>query len=220
VTQPQLAQGYYSVIVSNASESVTSRVAELKVFVAAPHSFSSIQAQSNGSVNLTFKGETTSLFAPYYDLYPLESSTNLADWTPLATLQRPNPALDTLQFIDNDAPQFSQRFYRTPGSQLATPDPEPTGLYAVGTFSMLLTNTSRNNARFMVSFWYPAIAQAGVLPAKYVESQVALSGWCDFTSSGGGNCGSQVAAFFSHSLPNAPIAAATHTSGFYRITVP
>jgi len=58
----------------------------------------------------------------------------------------------------------------------------------------------------MTTFWYPAAAQAGGLPAKYVESQVALSGYYNFTSYGGGNFGSQVAAFFSHSLSNAPIA--------------
>ena len=104
VANPQPAQwGYYSVIVSNASGSVTSQVAELKVFVAAPHSLSGIQAETNGSVNLSFKGETTALFAPYYNLYPLETSTNLVDWAPVATLQRPNTALDTLQFLDTDA---------------------------------------------------------------------------------------------------------------------
>ena len=43
-------------------------------------------SQSDGSVSLTFKGETTALFAPYYDLYPLETSSNLVDWAPLATL--------------------------------------------------------------------------------------------------------------------------------------
>ena len=120
VANAQPAQsGYYSVIVSNASGSVTSQVAELKVFVAAPHGFSSIQAESDGSVSLSFKGETTALFAPYYDLYPLETSTNLVDWAPLATLQRTNTALDTLRFLDTDAPQFSQRFYRTPTNALA-----------------------------------------------------------------------------------------------------
>ena len=73
---------------------------------------------------------------------------------------------------------------------------------------MLLTNTHRNNAKFMVTFWYPAVAQAGVLPAKYVEPQVA-SGTPSYnlTSYGGGNFSSQVAAFFSHSLSNAPLAA-------------
>ena len=207
---PQPAQwGYYSVIVSNASGSVTSQVAELKVFVAAPHGFSGIQNESNGSVNLSFKGETTTLFAPYHDLYPLEASTNLVDWAPLAMLQRTNTALDTLQFVDTNAPEFSQRFYRTPTNILATPDPQPTGPYSVGTFSMLLTNTipgPRNNAKFMITFWYPAVAQAGVLPAPFVESQVALSGYYDLSAYGGGNFGSQVSAFFSYSLSNAPLA--------------
>ena len=205
-SSPQPAQwGYYSVIVSNASGSVTSQVAELKVFVAAPHSLSGIQAEPDGSVNLSFKGETTALFAPYYDLYPLETSTNLVDWAPLVTLQRTNAALDTLEFLDAYAPQFSQRFYRTPTNILATPDPQPTGPCSVGTFSMLLTNLNRNNAKFMVTFWYPAVAQAGVLPAIYAELQVAAL--FNFSSSGRGNFSSQVAAFFSHSLSNVPFAA-------------
>jgi uncharacterized repeat protein (TIGR03803 family) len=200
------SSGYYSVIVSNASGSVTSQVAELKVFVAAPHRLSGIQAEPGGSMSLSLAGETTASFAPYYDLYPLETSSNLVNWVPLATLQRSNTALDTLGFLDTNAPQFSQRFYRTPTNQLATPDPQPTGPYAVGTFSMLLTNVNRNNAMFMVTFWYPTVAEAGILPAKYVENQVALSGSYNAASVGGGNFGPLVAAFFSHSLSNAPLA--------------
>jgi len=202
VTNAQTVQGYYSVIVSNASGSVTSQAAELKVFVAAPHGFSSVQVELNGSVSLTFKGETTALFGPYYDLYPLETSTNLVDWAPLVTLQRTNTALDVLSFSDTNAPLFNRRFYRTPKNALLTPDPQPTGPYSVGTFSMLLTNSHRNNAKFMTTFWYPAVAQAGVLPAKYVEPQVIDSQY-DFGSSA--NFDSQVAAFFSHSLSNAPL---------------
>jgi hypothetical protein len=199
VANAQPAQsGYYSVIVSNASGSVTSQMAELKVFVAAPHSLSGIQAETNGSVNLSFKGETTALFAPYYDLYPLETSSNLVDWAPLVTLQRTNTALDTLRFVDTNALEFNQRFYRTPTNALLTPDPQPTGPYSVGTFSMLLTNINRNNAKFMVTFWYPAVAQAGVLPARYVEPQVAVGIY--------ENWASQVAAFFSQSLSNASLA--------------
>jgi pimeloyl-ACP methyl ester carboxylesterase len=212
VANAQPAQsGYYSVIVSNASGSVTSQMAELKVFVAAPHSLRGIQAESGGPVNLSFKGETTALFAPYYDLYPLEVSSNLVDWAPLALLQRTNTALDTLRFLDADAPQFSQRFYRTPTNALLTPDPQPTGPSPVGTFSMLLTDPSRTNTvrrtnyQFMITFWYPAVAQAGALPAKYVEPQLAQSSELPYnlTSYGGRNFDSQVAGFFSHSLSNA-----------------
>jgi len=127
------------------------------------------------------------------------------DWAPLATLQRTNTALDTLRFADTDAPQFSQRFYRTPTNVLLTPDPQPTGPYAVATFSMLLTNINRNNAKFMVTFWYPAVAQARALPAKYVEPQVVDSEY-DLAPYGGGDFDSQAQAFFSHSLSNAPLA--------------
>jgi dienelactone hydrolase len=204
--------GFYSVIVSNASGSVTSQVSELKVFIPAPHSLSGIQTETNGAVGLTFSGETTSSFAPYYDVYPLAASSNLFNWTPLAMLQRTNMALNTLSFLDTNAPMFNQRFYRTPTNQLPTPDPQPTGPYPVGTFSMQLTNTNRSNANFMVTFWYPAMAQAGVLPAKYVDPQVAMPtgseeyDYYDWANLGGGNFDSQAAAFFSHSLPNAPLA--------------
>jgi uncharacterized repeat protein (TIGR03803 family) len=200
---PQPAQwGYYSVIASNASGSVTSQVALLKIFLAAPHSLSGIVAQSDGSVGLSFKGETTTLFAPYYDLYPLEASSNLVDWAPLVTLQRTNTALDTLRFLDTNVAEFSQRFYRTPTNQLATPDPQPTGPYPIGTFSMLLSRTNapgQINHQFMVTFWYPAVAQVGTLPVKYVDPEVAGGGY-NFTGAGGGNFESQVAAFFSDSL--------------------
>jgi hypothetical protein len=125
VTNAQPAQsGYYSVIVSNASGSVTSQVAVLKVFLAAPHGFGSIQAESNGFVNLSFNGETTALFGPYYDLYPLETSSNLVDWVPLVTLQRTNAALDTLRFLDAEAPEFTRSFYRTPTNAFLTPIPQ------------------------------------------------------------------------------------------------
>lgn len=191
--------GWYSVIVTNVSGAVTSQVAELKVFVAARHKLNGIQVEPGRSVGLNFAGETAASFAPYYDLYPLEASSNLVDWAPLATLQRSNTALDTLGFLDTNASQFGQRFYRTPTNQLATPDPQPTGPYAIGTFSMLLTNVNRNNAKFMVTFWYPTVAQAGVLPAKYEDPQLAVS-------ANYGKFYSQVAAFFSHSLSNAPLA--------------
>jgi len=212
VISPQPAQwGYYSVIVSNDSGSVTSQVAELKIFTAARHSLSSIQAQPDGSMNLSFAGETPAAFGPYYDLYPLECSSNLVDWAPLVTVQRSNTALDTLDFVDTNAPTLSQRFYRTPTNQLATPDPAPTGPYGVGTFSMVMIDSSRTNRaggtnyQFMTTFWYPAVAQAGALPAIYVEPQIATSGYYNFTP-GGSDFSSQVMAFYSHSWSNAPLA--------------
>lgn len=208
LTNAQSVQGYYSVIVSNTAGSVTSQVARLKVFLPTPsaHSLGGLQVSADRSASLTFKGETTLPFARYYSLYPLESSPDLRDWAPVALLQRTNAEPGALQFVDTPAANLTPRFYRTPTNQLATPDPHPTGPYPVGTFSLLLTNAARSNAQFMVSFWYPAAPVAGVLPAVYVESQVALLGGYDLVSSGGGNFVSQVAAFYSHSLANAPLA--------------
>jgi predicted dienelactone hydrolase len=159
---------------------------------------------------LSFKGETTLPFAPYYDLYPLETSTNLVNWAPLVTLQRTNGVPDTLRFLDADAPRFGQRFYRTPTNAFLTPIPQATGPYPVGTFSMLLTDPSRintvlhTNYQFMITFWYPAVAQAGVLPALFVDKQVALVGF--YYGSTPSSWSNRLAAFFSHSLSNAPLA--------------
>jgi len=208
LVNPSPAQwGYYSVVVSNNTGSVTSRLAELKVFMPALHQLSGIEPQAGGSMNLNFAGEVSSSFGRYYDLYPVDASSDLVQWTPLAMVQRANASLDTLRFVDTNAPQFRQRFFRTPTNQLATPDPAPTGPYAIGTFSMLFTNTSRSNATFMTTFWYPAMAQAGVLPAKFVDPQIANSVYFNWTNSGGPNDSSVAAAFYSHSLSNAPIAA-------------
>ena len=178
VTNAQSAQGYYSVIVSNVSGSVTSQVARLKVFPSSPtaHSLSGLHLNADRSAKLTFTGETTVPFAGYYSLYPLETSSNLVDWAPLVTLQRTNGEPDTLRFVDADAPQFSQRFYRTPTNQLATFLPKPTGPNAVGVVVRLLTDSSRTNRRpFMVSIWYPAEASAGVLPNNYMDPKIAAS---------------------------------------------
>jgi hypothetical protein len=106
LTKPQPPQwGYYSFIASNASGSVTSHVAELKVFVSAPHSISHVQHEADGSVTLSFVGETTANMARYYDLYPVEISSNLLDWAPLATVERANAELDTLRLGDAYASQ-------------------------------------------------------------------------------------------------------------------
>jgi uncharacterized repeat protein (TIGR03803 family) len=126
-------------------------------------------------------------------------------------LQRSNTALDTLTFTDTNAARLSQSFYRTPTNQLATPDPQPTGPYPVGTFSIPLTNTLRTPPfKFMATFWYPAEPRAGILPAKYVEPAAALdgSGYYNLSSDGGADFTSQVAQFYSHSQSNAPVAAA------------
>jgi predicted dienelactone hydrolase len=202
----QLAMtGDYFVIVSNASGSVTSKVARVTVFAPAPHGFSSVAPASDGAVQLELAGETPALFHQYFDLYPLEVSSNLAGWAPLTTLVRTNESTNSLRFRDTNARNFKQRFYRTLTNRFITPLPKPTGPYEVGTFSRLLTDPSRTNRarrtnqQFMITVWYPAIAQSGQRPSPYLDKTVAQNSdiYMSFID--------RVPAFVSHSFTNAPL---------------
>jgi dienelactone hydrolase len=147
-----------------------------------PHCFSDISALPGHTITLSLGGSVSNLFASFYDLYVIEASPNLADWMPLATLVRTNAKTNTLVFTDPNAAQLDRRFYRTFTNHLITPFPKLTGPYAVGTFSRLVTDPSRTNrygiktnSSFMVSFWYPAVAEAHLLPGAYLDKKLAES---------------------------------------------
>ena len=161
------------------------------------HQFSSITALPDKTIFLSLTGSVDAIFGQYFDQYVIEASNNLLDWLPLVTLQQTNQPTAILTYQDRGAAQFPQRYYRTFTNHLITPLPQPTGPYAVGTFSRSLTDPLQANRQFMVTFWYPSVAQAGLLPTPYVDTQLA--------GVYGGFSG-QVAGFVSHSLSNAPLA--------------
>ncbi|MBM3882928.1 MAG: hypothetical protein FJ387_24935 [Verrucomicrobia bacterium] len=76
----------------------------------------------------------------------VEASTNLANWTPLATLLRTNDDPDPLLFQDTNAAGLSQRFYRTSTNHLLTAFPKPSGPFAVGTVDRVMLDPARTNA--------------------------------------------------------------------------
>jgi hypothetical protein len=172
------------------------------------HRFGRITPNLDHTISLSLTGVVPRPFSPYYDLYPLETSTNLVDWSPLAMLLRTNNSSDALSYRDPAAANFDQRFYRTPTNFLTTPLPKPSGPYPVGTFSRLLTDPSRirntlpTNNSFMVTFWYPAEVRAGVLPAVYMEKELTVL----FTDYWRPRAASTVAGFVSHALPGVPLA--------------
>jgi hypothetical protein len=197
--------GNYSVVVSYAIGSVTSRVAVLTF--TSLHRITEITSKIDHTISLNLEGVVPRLFAPYYDLYPLEASTNLADWSPLAALQRTNASLDALSYLDSDAMNFDKRFYRTPTNFLITPFPKPSGPYPVGTVSRLLSDPSRTNryniptnSSFMVTFWYPAEARAGAVPEAYVESNATLYAYVNARNP------AMVTHLVSHALPGVSVA--------------
>ena len=191
--------GNYTVVVTNASgPPITSRTALLSLPTV--HRLDGIIANPDHTISLSLAGVVPNVFAPYYDIYPIEASTNMVDWSPLATLLRTNASPDALSYRDSGATNLDQRFYRTPANLLITPFPKPTGPYPVGTVSRMLTDPSRTNryfpgnSSFMVTIWYPAEARAGVLPAAYGEREVIPIS------------PEMVGQFVSHAFPGLPLA--------------
>ena len=148
---------------------------------AQPHSCRSVAVQSGSPATVTLAGNAPSAFRAYSELYPLEASTNLADWLLVGCLQHTSSPPAVLTFVDTNASEFNRRFYRTPSNALVTPFPKPSGPFAVGTFSRVISDPARTNAyrysnqtnAFMLTCWYPAKPQAGLLPAAAWDKQVA-----------------------------------------------
>lgn len=216
--QPSL-NGDYFVVVSDASGSVTSQIARLKVFVSTAHRFSSLQVKPAQAATLALAGETRALFAYYWDLYPVEVSSNLRDWSLLTTLQRANTASSPLTFLDVGAIQYGQRFYRTTTNTLVTAFPELTGPYAVGMFSRVICDPTRTNKyrynrqtnAFMFTCWYPAEAQAGLLPAAAWDKKMAQDWSARFASASGDSSWTTIIPQFKgHALLEAPAVRGTN----------
>lgn len=103
--------GHYTVVVTNVGGVVTSQVARL--IFPDPHGFSGITSLEDGRILLSLTGGVAARFWPYFDLYPVEASTNLMGWTHLAWLLRTNQPPNDLIYADLEAPALNQRFYRT-----------------------------------------------------------------------------------------------------------
>jgi pimeloyl-ACP methyl ester carboxylesterase len=190
-----------------------------------PHHFSDITAQSDHTIALSLEGSVSNLipglsgtisnqFMQMFDLYVVEASTNLVDWTRLPLLLRTNNNPTPLLFQDTNAAGFRQRFYRTLTNHLITGFPKPTGPFPVGIADRILTDPSRSNrygiktnSSFMSTFWYPAeLPRPGSVPGAYNERAVA--GDRNFYSFWGWSSQwtNVVPQFVAYSLPEVPSA--------------
>jgi hypothetical protein len=186
-----------------------------------PHRFDGIALQPDRTVQLTLGGRVDGHFKDYFDLYPIEVSSNLVDWTHLVTLLRTNTTNNPLRFTDTQATNLDRRFYRTPTNHLITPWVKPAGPFPAGVVSRLLTDPSRRNrywlsttCSFMVSVWYPAVAEAGRLPGRFTDLLITQDptwmpwfsplGVVDFTA--------RMPYLMAHALPDAPCA--THQAPY------
>jgi len=180
------------------------------------HRFERVGVLPDRSVQLTLGGSVHPRFQDYFDLYPIEVSTNLIDWTPLVTLQRTNSSTNLLTYCDTAAPGSAARFYRTMGSQFITPVCQPTGPFPAGMTSRLLTDPSRRNrygistnGSFMVSIWYPAVRGPGQLPGWFEDGPLARdSAWIGAYWGNESFAAERLPYFRSHALPEARCASA------------
>ena len=148
------------------------------------HHFDSITALPDQTIKLSLDGCVSNMFnltgtvrnqfMQMFDLYLVEVSSNLDDWTPLAMPLRTNSNPSQLTVDDTNALGLHQRFYRTVTNHLLTAFPKPSGPFTVGTVDRVMIDPARTNLyryspptnTFMVTFWYPADPPAvGVLPA-------------------------------------------------------
>jgi len=193
-----------------------------------PHQISGIFVDSNQQVTLNLDGSVSNLvslpfsisnvFRQMFDLYPVDASPDLANWTRLALLLRTNNAPDPLHYQDTNNASLGKRFYRTPTNNFITSFPKPTGRFPVGTSVRVLTDSSRTNryglptnSSFMCTFWYPADPPGPEqLPGAYTDAAVATDrnwflywGWpLQWTNLG--------ARFVTHTFRDLPLAIGTN----------
>lgn len=157
-----------------------------------PHHFSGITVMRDKTATLSLDGSISNMFnltgaisnqfSQMFDLYVVEASTNLTDWTPLTRLLRTNNDPSPLTFQDTNAVSLSRRFYGTFTNHLLTAFRKPSGPFAVGTVDRVMIDPARTNLyrytpktnTFMVTFWYPADPPpAGLLPSSIWCNRIA-----------------------------------------------
>jgi Calx-beta domain-containing protein/platelet-activating factor acetylhydrolase isoform II len=145
-----------------------------------PHRFESVSVAPGHSVILGLTGGVSPQYSPFLDLYPIEVSTNLTDWSLLAAVVRTNASPAPFPYTDILTETQASRFYRTPATNLPTIFTPPTGPYEVGTFNRVLTDPWRTNRygistndSFMATFWFPAAPKAGDFPNLLLSPTLA-----------------------------------------------
>ena len=211
----------FQLILTNASAGVTlgpkasARITILDTTGLVPHRFEGLTALPDRSILLTLRGGVPLRFQSYFDLYPIEVSTNLVDWAPWTTLVATKASNEVVTCSDPEAATQGHRFYRTVARELITPFRKPPGVFAVGVTSRSVTDPARRSryagqtqCSFMISIWYPAIPEAGRLPAQVEEPALAQDSGLAKWYGGTQGLTDRRPYFVSHALPDAACATA------------
>lgn len=155
------------------------------------HHFTAIAFGTNATATVQVDGSVSNLFSltasmrsqylQMFNIYPIDSSPDLTEWTRQVTFLRLNSDPTPLSWQDTNVSPGTARFYRTPTNFLVTPFLKPSGPYAVGKVVRILTDPTRSyrygiptNSSFMSTIWYPTDPPAArSLPAIYTDPAVA-----------------------------------------------
>lgn len=172
------------------------------------HHISGLSPGEGGAISLSLSGTPPVPMQAYYDLFPVESSSDLSRWSPLSTVWRAKVTND-VTFTDTRGNGDPARFYRTPTNHFSTGFRLPSGVHGIGTLSRLLTDASRSNRfavrtnqSFMATLWYPAESASPLDRAVYSDPLLAerKAFWGAYTN--------RIPSLYSLAVSNAPIAAA------------
>lgn len=115
-------------------------------------------------------------FSQFFEVYPVEASSDLVHWESLGWFVRTNSLAGALTIVA-DGTTRAQRFYRVPPEPYVAPQLPPTGPYPVGVVRRELHDPTRRNryresanCRFMITVWYPAERRAGAVPDLWVDA--------------------------------------------------
>ncbi|MGE3309771.1 MAG: hypothetical protein AB7O66_07360 [Limisphaerales bacterium] len=176
------------------------------------HAFGAPRFNEEGNFTLELLGTAPTLYARYFDLFPIEASTDLGTWVEIATVVRTNLANGPRVFEESTATGTPQRFFRMPTNAFPTALAKPTGPYAVGRTVRVATDPSRtnrygiaNNASWMVTIWYPAANPTGTPPATYLDAPIAAP-LAEPHLGSSGDVASRLAGFHAFARTNLPIA--------------
>ena len=144
-----------------------------------PHSLDQPKVGFNGALSISLRGQAHARFNDYFNLFPLEQSSDLGSWSALGMLVRTNLSAVPTAYVGSIPPGAASGFFRTPTRQFLTPSAPPTGPHAVGRMDRWLIDPTRRNrfgvstnSAFQVSIWYPALRKAGAWPLPWYDEAV------------------------------------------------
>lgn len=175
----------FSLVLSNPTPGVRlasparAKIAILPPIGTQPPHFDGIGILPDFSVQLRLAGGAHQRFESFLDLFPIEVSNNLTDWSPQQTVPWLLSSSNAPVAMEVGTGHGPHRFYRVPARHFLTPFAPPTGPCPVGRIDRRLTDYTRRirfsvitNSSFQVAVWYPAKPKAGSWPIPWGDLPV------------------------------------------------